>query len=70
MVIREGLSRYFNAKHQRTGTIWEGRFKSCLVDSEHYLFALYTEMNPVKASGRRACGLSVVKLSAQCLGES
>jgi len=44
-------ARYFNAKHQRTGTIWEGRFKSCLVDSEHYLFALYKyiEMNPVKA---------------------
>ena len=30
--------RYFNAIHHRTGTIWEGRFKSCLVDSEHYLF--------------------------------
>jgi len=43
--------RYFNAKHQRTGTIWEGRFKSCLVDSEHYLFTLYKyiEMNPIKA---------------------
>ena len=32
--------RYFNAKNQRTGTIWEGRFKSCLVDSEQYLFTL------------------------------
>ena len=43
---------YFNAIHQRTGTIWEGRFKSCLVDSEHYLFTLYKyiEMNPVKAN--------------------
>ena len=43
--------RYFNAQHQRTGTIWEGRFKSCLVDSDQYLFALhkYIEMNPVKA---------------------
>ena len=43
--------RYFNAKHQRTGTIWEGRFKSCLVDSDYYLFTLqkYIEMNPVKA---------------------
>lgn len=43
--------RYFNAIHQRTGTIWEGRFKSCLVDSEQYLFTLhkYIEMNPVKA---------------------
>ena len=43
--------RYFNAQHRRTGTIWEGRFKSCLVDSEHYLFALkkYIEMNPIMA---------------------
>jgi len=44
--------RYFNAKHQRSGTIWEGRFKSCLVDSVDYLFTLYKyiEMNPVKAN--------------------
>ena len=43
--------RYFNAKHQRTGTLWEGRYKSCLIDSDHYLFTLfqYIEMNPVKA---------------------
>ena len=43
--------RYFNATNNRTGTIWEGRFKSCLVDSENYLFSLhrYIEMNPVKA---------------------
>ena len=43
--------RYFNAKHQRTGTLWEGRYKSCLVDSDHYLFTLhqYIEMNPIKA---------------------
>ena len=43
--------RYFNAKYHRTGTIWEGRFKSCLVDSERYLFTLYRyiEMNPVRA---------------------
>ncbi len=44
--------RYFNAIYKRTGTIWEGRFKSCLVDSEHYLFTLYKyiEMNPVNAN--------------------
>lgn len=43
--------RYFNSSRERTGTIWEGRFKSCLVDSDHYLFTLYKyiEMNPVKA---------------------
>ena len=44
--------RYFNATRNRTGTIWEGRFKSCLVDSENYLFTLYRyiEINPVKAN--------------------
>jgi len=43
--------RYFNAKYKRTGTIWEGRYKSCIVDSENYLFTLhkYIEMNPIKA---------------------
>lgn len=43
--------RYFNATRKQTGTIWEGRFKSSLVDSDHYLFTLYKyiEMNPVKA---------------------
>lgn len=44
--------RYYNAINKRTGTIWEGRFKSCLVDSDNYLFTLYKyiEMNPVKAN--------------------
>ncbi|UQB42515.1 transposase [Thiomicrospira microaerophila] len=43
--------RYFNHKYQRTGTLWEGRFKSCLVEAEHYLFELYRyiELNPVRA---------------------
>ena len=31
--------RYYNAKHQRTGTLWEGRYKSCVIDSDSYLFA-------------------------------
>ena len=44
--------RYFNATRKRSGTIWEGRFKSCLVESDNYLFTLYRyiEMNPVKAN--------------------
>jgi len=33
--------RFFNATRKRTGTTWEGRFKSCLIDSENYLFTLY-----------------------------
>ena len=31
----------FNARHRRTGTLWEGRFKSALVDSERYVLACY-----------------------------
>ena len=43
--------RYFNQSHDRTGTLWEGRFKSCLVDSERYLLQCYRyiELNPVTA---------------------
>lgn len=42
----------FNRKHKRSGTLWEGRFKSCLVDSEEYLLKVYRyiELNPVRAA--------------------
>ena len=30
--------QYFNTTYQRTGTLWEGRYKATLVDSESYLF--------------------------------
>jgi len=41
----------FNALHSRTGTPWEGRFKSCLVGSDRYVpnCYRYMEMNPVRA---------------------
>jgi putative transposase len=43
--------RYVNRKHHRTGTLWEGRFKACLVDSERYVVAAYRyiDLNPVRA---------------------
>ena len=43
--------RQFNRKHGRTGTLWEGRFKSSLVDTDKYLLACYRyiELNPVRA---------------------
>ena len=43
--------RYFNDRYRRTGTLWEGRFKSCLVDSSPYVLAChrYIELNPVRA---------------------
>lgn len=42
---------YFNARYRRTGTLWEGRFRSALVDSVPYLFACsrYIELNPTRA---------------------
>ena len=43
--------RYVNSTYQRSGTLWEGRFKSTLVDSDEYLFMVYRyiELNPVRA---------------------
>jgi len=43
--------RAINNARSRTGTLWEGRFKSNLIDSETYLLAChrYIELNPVRA---------------------
>ncbi len=43
--------RYFNQTYQRTGTLFEGRFKSCIVQqSTYFLVCLrYIELNPVRA---------------------
>jgi putative transposase len=43
---------YFNRRHARTGTLWEGRFRSSLVQDERYLMICYRyiELNPVRAS--------------------
>lgn len=43
--------RTINTVHGRTGTLWEGRFKSGPVDSETYLLNChrYIELNPVRA---------------------
>jgi putative transposase len=43
--------RFINLVYERTGTLWEGRFKSGLIDSEDYLLACYryVELNPLRA---------------------
>jgi putative transposase len=43
--------RYFNDSYGRTGSLWEGRYRATLIDSERYLFTCYRyiEMNPVRA---------------------
>jgi putative transposase len=47
---------YFNKSHCRSGTLWEGRFRSSTIFSIRYLFACYRyiELNPVRASLVRA----------------
>lgn len=44
--------RYFNDRYERSGTLWEGRFHSCLVDSAEYVLHCYRyiERNPVRAA--------------------
>ena len=44
--------RYINQTYKRTGTLWEGRYKSTLVDSEDYFLVVsrYIELNPVRAN--------------------
>jgi len=41
----------FNWRHGRTGTLWEGRFRSSVVSMDDYLLACcrYIELNPVRA---------------------
>jgi len=43
--------RYFNEAYGRTGTLWEGRYRATIIDSERYMLACmrYIELNPVRA---------------------
>jgi putative transposase len=43
--------QYFNRRHERSGTLWEGRFRSCIAESAHYVLGCYRyiELNPVRA---------------------
>lgn len=43
--------RYFNDRHGRSGTLWEGRYRSTLIETERYLLACmaYIDLNPVRA---------------------
>lgn len=43
--------RYFNHAYKRSGTLWVGRFESCVVDAEDWLRVCrrYIELNPVRA---------------------
>ena len=42
---------YFNKRHARSGTLWEGRYRSALIQTERYFLACmaYIDLNPVRA---------------------
>jgi putative transposase len=43
--------QYFNSKYGRTGTLWEGRYRATVIDSDSYFLTCsrYIELNPVRA---------------------
>lgn len=43
---------YFNRKYERVGTLWQGRYKASVIDSERYFMTCsrYIELNPVRAA--------------------
>jgi putative transposase len=51
-VIGSRYAYYFNKAYKRTGTIWEGRHKSSLIQSDRYFLTCcrYIELNPVVAN--------------------
>jgi putative transposase len=51
-LLNRRYCRYVNQAHERTGTLYEGRFNSSQVLTDHYFLALmrYIELNPVRAA--------------------
>jgi len=49
--LSQAYAWYFNQRYERTGTLWEGRFRSCIAESRRYVLACYRyiELNPVRA---------------------
>lgn len=50
--VSKAYAKYFNAKYDHVGHVFQGRFKSFLIQEERYFFACsrYIDLNPVKAN--------------------
>lgn len=50
--VGQAYAQTFNLRHGRSGALWQGRFKSCLVQDEYYVLMVmrYIELNPVRAA--------------------
>src|SRR5690554_6917835 len=62
--VGQRYAQYYNHKYDRTGTLWEGRFKSCLVDTDQYFLQCqrYRTESGESGHGGVCRGLSMVKL--------
>jgi putative transposase len=70
--IGQLYAQYVNKTYARCGSLWQGRFKSCLVQSEQYVLACYRylELNPVRAGlARRADEYAWSSYGANAKGE-
>ncbi len=50
--LKQRFSSHYNRNHQRSGTLWEGRFRSVIVEGEEttlMTMALYIDLNPIRA---------------------
>ena len=49
--INSGYTTYFNIKRKRSGHLFQGRFKSLLIDKDSYLLELsrYIHLNPLRS---------------------
>lgn len=65
-------AQYFNRCYHRSGSLWEGRYKSSLVDTDRYLLSCYRyiELNPVRAGiARRPEDYPYSSYHANALGQ-
>jgi len=68
--LNNAYSHYFNKRHNRTGHLFEGRYKCKLVQHDTYSLALarYVHLNPVKAGLAEKAELYAWSSAAQYLG--
>ncbi len=62
---------WFNQRHGRSGTLWEGRFRGALIDSERYFLTCmrYIDLNPVRAGMVTNCRDFIWSSHAHYIGE-
>ena len=57
-IVNANYAKYYNKKYQRSGHLWQDRYKSRYITSEAYLYTLmrYIEYNPIEAGVTQKVG--------------